>query len=309
MWIEKEGDLHTIDRLNIKVLGIGESGLAILNRLKSIEALKSLDLIAVDFKIDKALEPNISKLELSENKPTSKEESQKLVDANYSKIKETLEDSDIIFVVGGVGGGSVSSIAPAISKLGAELNTITISILNKPLSSEDELKSLNATQTISRMINSSTILFPIDSESVLKLKESDSFDAVNSEISDIIAMILNSISEKESMIALDFEDLKRIFGDSGVCYFGTGEARGGDSPLLDALDILVESPTIADSLKEGESRVLFATLKIHPDYPIINIPDFTDKLWELTGIEVIFSLMLDKESPKDNCVIQLISIK
>src|SRR6185436_550209 len=52
------------------------------------------------------------------------------------EIQETLKGADMVFVTGGMGGGTATGAAPVIAKIAKEMGALTIGVVTKPFSFE-----------------------------------------------------------------------------------------------------------------------------------------------------------------------------
>ena len=72
------------------------------------------------------------------------------------KIIEALEGSDMIFITGGLGGGTGSGAAPVVASLASELGAFTVAVVTKPFAFEGKRRMQQAEQALSELIGAST---------------------------------------------------------------------------------------------------------------------------------------------------------
>ncbi|MDP7467988.1 MAG: cell division protein FtsZ, partial [Candidatus Woesearchaeota archaeon] len=58
------------------------------------------------------------------------------VEENQEVITNTLQNSDMVFITAGMGGGTGTGAAPAIAKISKELGILTVGIVTKPFAFE-----------------------------------------------------------------------------------------------------------------------------------------------------------------------------
>ena len=62
------------------------------------------------------------------------------------KILEALEGADMVFITGGLGGGTGTGGAPIIASLASELGALTVAVVTKPFTFEGKWRMTQATE-------------------------------------------------------------------------------------------------------------------------------------------------------------------
>ncbi|GAI27538.1 unnamed protein product, partial [marine sediment metagenome] len=126
----------------IKVVGVGGSGSNAVSRMKKCK-IKGVELIAIntdvqDLRKTKAdLKLRIGrKLTQGLGTGMNPEIGKRAALENQAEIQEILKDTDMVFIAGGMGGGTCTGAAPVVAQIAKDLGTLTIAIMTKPFSFE-----------------------------------------------------------------------------------------------------------------------------------------------------------------------------
>ena len=58
----------------------------------------------------------------------------KAVEVSMEHVRDSLKGSDMIFITGGMGGGTGTGAAPIIAKVGQEMDALVVAIVTRPFS-------------------------------------------------------------------------------------------------------------------------------------------------------------------------------
>jgi len=142
---------------NIKVVGVGGSGNAVLNRM--VEAkIKGVEFIAVNTDaqalhysgaptkihigqtvtrgLGAGMDPNVGRQAAEESR---------------EELHEALKGADMVFVTCGFGGGTGSGAAPVVSEIAKETGALTVAVVTKPFSFEGQQRMTIAEEALSEL--------------------------------------------------------------------------------------------------------------------------------------------------------------
>ena len=165
---------------------------------------------------------------------------------NVQEIKDSLKGADMVFVTGGMGGGTGTGAAPVVAKLAKEQGAIVIGTVTMPFALERARldKAEFGLQEL-RQVSDSVIV--IDNNRLVSIAGNlpiqQAFAVANELVSTMIKAIVETIAVP-SLVNLDYADVKAIMSDCGVCSIGVGESdteqkveeatrRALTNPLLD----------------------------------------------------------------------------
>ncbi|HVT43039.1 MAG TPA: cell division protein FtsZ [Thermoanaerobaculia bacterium] len=175
------------------------------------------------------------------------------------KILEVLSGADMIFITGGMGGGTATGATPIIASLASELGALTVAVVTKPFNFEGKRRRVQAEQGIRALRDSVDTLITIPNERLLNFVEratslSDAFRIAD----DILRQAVQGISDLITVpgeINLDFADVKTIMHGMGMALMGTGVASG-EHRAVEAAQRAISSPLLEEASIEGARGVL-----------------------------------------------------
>ncbi|MDR2531207.1 MAG: cell division protein FtsZ [Oscillospiraceae bacterium] len=231
----------------------------------------------------------------------SAEESRKVV-------AEVFEDSDLVFITAGMGGGTGTGAAPTIAEIAHECGALTVAVVTRPFKFEGNRKALIAQQGIDELLGKVDTLIIIPNEKLRevtpqKITLANAFAIADGVLQQAVSGIADMLSHT-GFINLDFADLRAILKDAGYAHMGVGESTG-KSKVEDAATAAVESPLMVTSIR-GAQRILIRVTgspditmedvelvvgsvqeSAHPDANIIFGVDFDETLTDALKVVVI----------------------
>ena len=124
--------------VNIKVIGVGGAGNNVVNRMVKT-GTKSVDFIAVN--TDKqalGVSSATVKIQIGEKLTNGQgagsnpEVGRKSAEESRSQITKALEDTDMVFITAGMGGGTGTGAAPIVADIAKEMGILTVGVVTKP---------------------------------------------------------------------------------------------------------------------------------------------------------------------------------
>ena len=252
--------------VKIKVIGIGGAGNNVINRM--IEAgVDGVDFVVINTDkqdLNKSNCPN--KVQIGEkltggmgagSKP---EIGQKSAEESRAAIAKVLENTDMVFITAGMGGGTGTGAAPIVADLAREAGILTVGVVTKPFKFEGANRMRQAeagTAALAEKVDS-LIIIPNDRLKYVtdqKITFANAFGIAD----DVLKQAVTSISElvgysDRVIINLDFADVSAIMKDAGRAHMGVGIASGREKAEQAAL-AAVASPLLETSIK-GATGVL-----------------------------------------------------
>ena len=310
--------------VSLKVVGVGGAGNNVVNRMVQ-GGVTGVDFIAVN--TDKqALGKSAAtykiqigeKLTHGQGAGANPEVGRKSAEENRSAIAKALEDTDMVFVTCGMGGGTGTGGSPIVADVARELGILTVGVVTKPFSFEGARRMRQAEAGIEelRAKVDSLVVIPNDR---LKLATDQKITFANAfQIADdVLKQAVESISDlikNTGFINLDFADVTSIMKDAGLAHMGVGRAAGKNkaeeaarmaisSPLLEtsidgARGVLVNVTGSMDiGLEEVEIAAGLVQQAANPDANIIFGAAFDPDMEDEIRVTVI-ATGFDKEEPQ-----------
>jgi len=249
----------------IKVVGVGGAGCNAVNNLLST-GLEGVDfyVINTDLQALKGSEVK-NKLQIGQNitfglgtggDPCVGEKS-----ALESKeaIQELLTGADMVFITGGLGGGTGTGASPIISQIAKEMGILTVAIVTKPFVFEGPIRMRQAIWGIERLREFVDTLIVVSNEKLLEITgpKSTLLEAFNI-VDDVLYQGVRSISDLitvPGLMNVDFADIRMIMGEKGGAVMGVGIGKG-EGRAVEALKKACASPLLDKIVIEGAKGIL-----------------------------------------------------
>src|SRR6201998_849780 len=142
----------------IKVIGAGGGGSNAVNRMIRAK-VEGVEFIAANTDLQ-ALKLSQAPVKLQLGAKLTKglgaganpEVGRKAALEDTEKILEALDGADMVFVTGGLGGGTGSGAAPVVANLASELGALTVAVVTKPFAFEGKRRMQQAEQALTELI-------------------------------------------------------------------------------------------------------------------------------------------------------------
>ena len=252
--------------VKIKVIGVGGAGNNVINRMIG-SGVDGVDFVVINTDkqdLNKSVCKN--KVQIGEkltggmgagSKP---EIGQKSAEESRAQIAKVLEDTDMVFITAGMGGGTGTGAAPIVADLAREAGILTVGVVTKPFKFEGANRMRQAEAGIAELAEKvdSLVIIPNDRLKYVtdqKITFANAFGIAD----DVLKQAVTSISELVGdngnvVINLDFADVSAIMKDAGRAHMGVGIATGKDKAEEAAL-AAVSSPLLETSIN-GATGVL-----------------------------------------------------
>ncbi len=260
-----ELELGSDNVVTIKVIGVGGGGNNAVNRMYS-SGLNGVEFVSINTDKQALINsPCSRKLQIGEkltkgfgagSKP---EVGKKAAEETRSEIAKVLENTDMVFITAGMGGGTGTGAAPVVAEVAKEKEILTIGVVTRPFDFEGPIRREHAELGISEMRGEVDALIVIPNER-LKLVSDQKITFKNAfEVADnVLRQAIQSITELITMkgiINLDFADVTSIMKGAGYAHMGTGHAQGRDKAEL-AAKMAIQSPLLETSINGAKGVII-----------------------------------------------------
>ncbi len=239
----------------IKVFGVGGAGGNAINNMIAV-GLKGVEFINAN--TDKQaldISPCISKLQLGLNTThglgsgADPEKGAMAAEESIEAIRSAAEDSDMVFITAGMGGGTGTGASPIIARESRNLGALTVGVVTKPFDFEGEKRMKTALLGIEELKKEVDTLLIIPNQRLKALGDKGaSFLELMKKADDVLLYAVKGISDLiiiPGFINLDFADVRRVMGRMGTAIMGTGIASG-ETRAIEAAQKAINSPLLED---------------------------------------------------------------
>ncbi len=250
----------------IRVVGSGGSGGNAIDHM--IESkVRGVDFISVNTDAQ-ALHHSLAKKKIHIGKNLTRglgtgmnpELGKRAADETKEEIQQSLKGSDMVFIAGGMGGGTGTGSAPVIARTAKELGALTVAVVTKPFSFEGAQRMRLAEQGLEELRKEVDALIVIPNDRLLAtVQKETTLKQAFAMCDDILMQAVEGISDlitSPGIINVDFADVRAVMENSGSALMGIGVASG-ENRAAAAAHAAVSSPLLELSIN-GAKGVLFA---------------------------------------------------
>ncbi len=215
------------------------------------------------------------------------------------ELKQALEDSHMVFITAGFGGGTGTGAAPVIAEICKELDILTVAVASKPFSFEGPKRERKAQEGLDRLhdITDTVITIPNDrlrglaspGDRVLDMfiKADEILHHSVKGITDLITM--------PGLVNLDFADVKTTMKRAGKALMGIGIASG-ENRATEAAEKAIRHPLLEDISIDGAKGVLM-NITASYDLTMDEMTEASDRIFKEVGAEadIIWGQTFDED--------------
>ena len=249
----------------IKVIGLGGGGCNAITRMVR-EEIQGVEFIAMNTDAQAlAITEAPTRIQLGERLTRGlgvggdHNVGQKAAEENRDEIKEIVSGADMVFITGGMGGGTGTGAAPVIAEVAKQNGALTIAVVTKPFTFEGNHRCQVADEGIVHLLGKLDTLIIIPNDRLLDLCDQKmGVDNAFKMADDVLRHGVQAMSEVitvPGLINLDFADVRAVMRDAGPAWMSVGIGSGKNRAMEAAKDALA-SPLLDVSLK-GSKGVLF----------------------------------------------------
>jgi cell division protein FtsZ len=249
----------------IKVIGVGGGGGNAISRMM-VTGLGGVEFVAANTDLQ-ALEANQAPVKLQLGASLTRglgagsnpEIGRQAALESTEEIVEVLEGADMVFVTGGLGGGTATGATPVIARLATELGALTVAVVTKPFHFEGRRRMQQAEMGAKELQDAVDTLIGIPNDRLLATVAADTPLTEAFRVADaVLHQGVQGIADLilvPGLINLDFADVKTVMAGMGMAIMGTA-TRAGEGRAMEAATAAISSPLLEDSSIEGARGVL-----------------------------------------------------
>ena len=250
----------------IKVFGVGGCGNKALNRMIQ-EGLTGVEFVAINTDAQD-LATNLAQQKVNIGLNITKglgaganpEIWRKSAEEDEMNLKSVMQDTDMVFITAGMGGGTGTGAAPVVASIAKSMGILTVGIVTKPFSFEGKKRSINAEEGLKKMKEVVDTLIVIPNDKIYTLVDKKTtFKQAFTMIDKVLYLGVQGISDlitKPGDINIDFADIREVMLNSGNALLGIGYGAG-EKRAVDAARKAIENPLLETNL-DGAKKVIFA---------------------------------------------------
>jgi len=250
----------------IKVIGVGGGGGNALNNMIS-QNLRGVEFIVANTDAQ-AIERNNadSKIQLGADitrglgAGANPQIGREAAEAEKDRLCEFMQDTDMVFITAGMGGGTGTGAAPVIAEAARDMGVLTVAVVTKPFSFEGKRRMRQAEAGIAELRKYVDTLITIPNQKLIGAvgKNTSMLEAFR-KADDVLLQAVRGIAElitHTGYMNVDFADVKAVMRETrGVAMMGSGFASG-ESRAIEAAERAISSPLLEDIDIHGAQGIL-----------------------------------------------------
>jgi len=278
----------------IKVIGVGGGGCNAVNHMCE-EGITGVDYIICNTD-SQALDVSIVPVKIqlgvtltegrgAGNQPQMGEDAAR---ENYEDLKKVLKDNTkMLFIAAGMGGGTGTGAAPVIASLARELDILTIAVVTIPSPSEGKKRYGQAMEGIKKLGEYVDSMLVISNQRLHSIYGDLPTSLAFKKADNIITAAVKGVAEiitVSGKVNIDYADVKTVMQKSNVFIMGTGYAVG-ENRALNAVNKALESELLDSNDIFGTKNILLNIISGTQEITIGEIGEIIETLQERAGQE------------------------
>lgn len=287
---------------NIKVVGVGGGGCNAVDRMIE-EGLQGVEFIAINtdaqaLMLSKApVRVRIGeKLTRGLGSGGDPEIGRKAAEESAEEMYDVLRGADMVFITGGMGGGTGTGACSIVAQISGEVGSLTIGVVTRPFSFEGSRRIQSAEGGINELKEYADTLIVIPNDRLLQIvdKRANLHDAFKM-ADDVLRQGVQGISELitvPGLINLDFADVRTIMSEGGAALMAVGNAKG-EERAREAAEKAISSELL-DITIDGARGILF-NVTGGPDLTLFEVNQAAAIIKETAhpDVNLIFGAVID----------------
>lgn len=184
---------------------------------------------------------------------------QKAAEESRDEIAAALENSDLVFITAGMGGGTGTGAAPIVAEIAKEVGALTVGVVTRPFTFEGRRRTSQADEGIAALQSRVDTLIVIPNDKLLSvISEQTPVQEAFRVADDILRQGVQGISDIitiPGLVNVDFADVRAVMADAGSALMGIG-IGSGKSRAREAAMAAISSPLLESSI-DGAKGVVF----------------------------------------------------
>ena len=210
------------------------------------------------------------------------------------------DDTKMVFITAGMGGGTGTGAAPVIAKIAKSMEILTVGIVTIPFLFEGRRKIIQALDGVEKIAENVDALLVINNERLREIYSDWTIPNAFQKADDTLTVAAKSIAEIITLpgyINLDFADVHTILKDGGVAIMSSG-IGAGENRVSKAIEDALNSPLLNNNDVFNAKKILLNISSSEKEAPLLmeemtEIHDFMSRFD--SDIEVIWGTAFDED--------------
>ena len=187
---------------------------------------------------------------------------QKAAEESREEIAKALENTDLVFITAGMGGGTGTGAAPIVAEIAKEMGCLTVGVVTRPFTFEGRRRTAQAEEGINSLQTRVDTLIIIPNNQLLTvIPQETPLQEAFRVADDILRQGVQGISDIitiPGLVNVDFADVRAVMADAGSALMGIG-IGSGKSRAKEGAIAAISSPLLESSIEGAKGVVLNIT--------------------------------------------------
>ncbi len=300
-------DLPSSSKSIIKVIGVGGGGSNAVNHMYN-QGIKDVEFIICNTDAQALKSSSVpTRLAIGQNLTeglgagANPEKGRQAALESKEEIREMLSnDTKMVFITAGMGGGTGTGAAPVIAKVAKELGILTVGIVTAPFGFEGRKKKQAAEDGVKELSENCDTILVILNDKLREMFGNLTIREAFAKADNVLTTAAKSIAEIITVTAevnVDFEDVKTVMKDSGAAVMGSAITEG-EGRALRAAEEALSSPLLNNTDIHGAQKILLSIMSgEQAELEMDELTEITEYIQDKAGqeAEVIFGHGIDAD--------------
>jgi cell division protein FtsZ len=222
---------------------------------------------------------------------------EKAAEESRDEIAKALENTDLVFITAGMGGGTGTGAAPIVAEIAKDMGCLTVGVVTRPFTFEGRRRTKQAEEGISGLESKVDTLIVIPNNKLLSVIPADtplqeSFRMADDTLRQGVQGISDIITIP-GLVNVDFADVRAVMADAGSALMGIG-ISSGKSRAKEGATNAISSPLIESSIEGATGVVLNITGG--KDLTLHEVNTAAETIYEIVdpNANIIFGAVVDE---------------
>jgi len=229
---------------------------------------------------------------------------------NRDAIRKSLENSHMVFITAGFGGGTGTGAAPVIAEICKEIGALTVAVVTRPFSFEGRKRARQAEEGIEilKQMADTVITIPNDRLRALASKNAKMIEMFK-KADEILLHSVKGITDlimMPGLVNLDFADVRTTMSRAGLAIMGIGVSRG-ENRAIEAAERAISHPLLEDIAISGAKGVLM-NITCNSELTMEEMTEASERIYNEVGenADIIWGAVVD-DSMEDEMSVTVIA--
>ncbi|ABR56590.1 cell division protein FtsZ [Methanococcus aeolicus] len=255
-------------KVKITVVGCGGAGNNAINRLTVEGVHEDAKTVAINTDAQQLIKTKAdNKVLIGKNltrglgaggDPLKGEESAK---ENAEDVKKALQDSDMVFITCGLGGGTGTGSAPVVAEISKKMGALTVAVVTMPFGMEGKIRMDNALSGLNALKDAADTIVIIPNDKLLDIVPNMPLRTAFKVADEIL---INSVKgmidlvQNVGDIHVDFADVRAVMCNGGIAMMGIGESDS-EKRAREAINMALNSPLLCVDIEGATGALIHIT--------------------------------------------------